>query len=57
MTAFVYPLIEQPRKIAAEKILQAYGTTGRSAMCFKMLDRKPMDNDMYKKLLYQVLKN
>ena len=44
------------RKQQAEKILQAYGTTGRSAMLFKMLDNRVLDADDYKKLLYQVLK-
>jgi hypothetical protein len=45
-----------PRNIAAKEILQAYGSTGRSAIIFKMLDRKTIGTDDYKKLLYQVLK-
>lgn len=44
------------RNIAAKEILQAYGSTGRSAIIFKMLDRKTIGTDDYKKLLYQVLK-
>ena len=44
------------RNIAAKEILQAYGSTGRSAIIFKMLDRKTISTDDYKKLLYQVLK-
>ena len=45
-----------PRNIAAKEVLQAYGSTGRSAIIFKMLDRKTIGTDEYKKLLYQVLK-
>jgi len=44
------------RNIAAKEILQAYGSTGRSAIIFKMLDRKTIGTDDYKKLLYQTLK-
>ena len=51
------PLNEkQARRFAAEKVLQAYGSTGRSSMIFKMLDNKPIVADDWKKLLYQVLK-
>jgi hypothetical protein len=46
----------QVRRGAAERIIQAYGNTGRSAMVFKMLDGKPLVADDYKKLLFQVLK-
>jgi len=56
MKVFVQPVLTMNRKDAAGKILQAYGTTGRSAMLFKMYDHKPLDSDSYKKLLYQVLK-
>ncbi len=56
MVEFVRPLYFAPRKDAAEKILQAYGTTGRSAIVFKMLDRKTIVADDYKKLLFQCLK-
>ena len=45
-----------PRNIAAKEVLQAYGSTGRAAIIFKMLDRKVIGADEYKKLLYQVLK-
>ena len=45
-----------PRNIAAKEVLQAYGSTGHSAIIFKMLDRKTIGADEYKKLLYQVLK-
>ena len=44
------------RNIAAKEVLQAYGSTGRSSIIFKMLDRKVIGTDDYKKLLYQVLK-
>lgn len=44
------------RKDAAGKILQAYGSAGRSAIVFKILDNKPITTDDYKKILYQVLK-
>jgi hypothetical protein len=44
------------RKEAAFKILQAYGSTGRSAIVFKVLDGKVITADDYKKILYQVLK-
>lgn len=44
------------RNIAAKEVLQAYGSTGRSAIIFKMMDRKTIGTDDYKKLLYQVLK-
>ena len=45
------------RKDAALKIIQAYGSTGRSAIVFKQLDGKPLMADDYKKLLYQCLKD
>ena len=45
-----------PRNIAAKEVLQAYGSTGRAAIIFKMLDRKSIGSDEYKKLLFQVLK-
>ena len=48
--------INIPRKIAAQQILQAYGSTGRAAIVFKVLDRKVIGADEYKKILYQVLK-
>ena len=45
------------RKDAAVKIIQAYGSTGRSPIVFKQLDGKPLMADDYKKLLYQCLKD
>ena len=45
-----------PRKDAAIKILQAYGSTGRSSIIFKILDGKVVGSDDWKKILYQVLK-
>jgi len=45
-----------PRKYAAAEILQAYGSTGRAAIVFKVLDGKVIGSDEYKKILYQVLK-
>ena len=45
-----------PRKDAAIRVLQAYGSTGRSSIIFKLLDNKTVGADDWKKLLYQVLK-
>lgn len=56
MISFVDPLKTLPRKDAAQRIIQAYGTTGRSSMCFTLYDSKPLVVDQIKKLLYQVLK-
>lgn len=53
---FAIARMKMPRKYAAEEILQAYGSTGRSAIVFKILDRKAIGADEYKKILYQVLK-
>lgn len=47
---------DRPRKDVAQAIQQAYGSTGRSAMCFTIYDRKPLSDEQKKKLLYQVLK-
>jgi len=47
---------KQVRKFAAQKILQAYGSTGRSSIIFKILDDKKVGVDDWKKILYQVLK-
>jgi hypothetical protein len=57
MFTFVGPLFKVSRKDAAQAILQAYGSTGRSAMLFKLLDRKPLVSEDYKKLLFQCLKS
>jgi hypothetical protein len=48
---------KQVRKASAERIFQAYGSTGRSAMLFKMYDGKTLDSEDYKKLLFQVMKD
>jgi hypothetical protein len=53
---FAVARTRMPRKQAAEEILQAYGSTGRAAIVFKILDRKVIGADEYKKILYQVLK-
>ena len=45
------------RNIAAKEVLQAYSSTGRSAIIFKMLDRKTIGADDWRKVLYQCLKN
>ena len=57
ISEFMQPVYGMNRKDAAGKILQAYGTTGRSSIVFKLLDGKVVGSDDYKKLLYQVLKN
>jgi hypothetical protein len=56
LTKYAEECKPMPRKDAALKILQAYGSTGRSAIIFKMLDAKPIGADEWKKLLFQVLK-
>lgn len=56
LVLFSFDRINIPRKQAAAEILQAYGSTGRAAIVFKMLDAKPIGADDYKKILYQVLK-
>jgi hypothetical protein len=44
------------RKAQAQAIIQAYGATSRSCFLFVLLDRKPVTNDMIKKLIFQVTK-
>lgn len=56
LVIFSFHRINIPRKQAAAEILQAYGSTGRASIIFKMLDKKLVSADDYKKLLYQVLK-
>lgn len=56
MNKFLEPKRGWSRRDAAIAITQAYGSTGRSSMLFKMLDNKPLVADDYKKLLFQVLK-
>jgi len=57
MKAFVEPQRNKIRRDAAIAITQAYGSTGRSSMLFKMLDNRPISTEDYKKLLFQRLKN
>lgn len=57
MVKFVYPLKNESRKVAAERILQAYGQTSRSSMAFSLLSGKELTRDQRKKLLYQTLKD
>ena len=59
MNNFLTPILlyNLPRKEAAEKILQAYGSTGRASMLFHIYDRKPLVADEIKKLLFQCLKS
>jgi esterase/lipase len=47
---------DMSRKDAAMKIMQAYGSTGRSSIIFKLMDGKVIGTDDWKKILYQVLK-
>lgn len=51
------PLKRVSRKDAATAIMQAYGQTNRSGMAFKLLDGKQLDDEDYKKLLYQIIKD
>ena len=47
------------RREQALKIISSYGgeTNNRSGMVFTLLDSKPLTSEMYKKLLFQCLKN
>lgn len=56
MVRFVEPLKSHPRRLAAEKILSSYGQTGRSAMCFSLLDGKSLSSEQMTKLMWQILK-
>lgn len=56
MNHFLSPYFMVSRKMAAEKILAAYGQTNRASFCFKLLDGKILADDDLKKLLYQALK-
>jgi len=40
----------------AKIVLDSYGATGRSGMCFKLLDGKTLDKEDYKKLILQIMK-
>jgi hypothetical protein len=48
---------DMSRKDAAMKIMQAYGSTGRSSIIFKLMDGKVVGKDDWCKILYQVLKD
>ncbi len=55
---FIIPLKSLPRKDAALKITASYGKeTGRTSMCFTLLDNKALTDDQIKKLFWQVLKH
>ena len=56
MIQFVEPLKSVIRKDAAIKITSSFGTTGRSGMCFTILDGKPLTIDQIRKLYWQFLK-
>ncbi len=58
MRGFLLPMtmMGEPRKIIAQKVLQAYSGTSRASMVFAILDKKPLTVDQKKKLLYQTLK-
>ena len=44
------------RKAQAEIVLQKWGQTNRASFVFRILDGKEWTDDIYKKLLYQVIK-
>ena len=44
------------RKDKAMKIQEAYGKTNRCGFVFSLLDGKSVTDDMYKKLIYQMVK-
>jgi hypothetical protein len=56
MREVVEPLKTEQRRTAANIIKQKYGNTNRCAYAFKLLDGKELNNDMLKKLMFQVLK-
>ena len=45
-----------PRKAQAEIVLQKWGQTNRASFVFRILDGKEWNDDIYKKLLYQIIK-
>lgn len=49
-------LLLPSRKEQALKVIDSYGKTNRASFIFKLLDRKPLDSEDFKKLLYQCLK-
>lgn len=58
MKELVEPLKLLSRKDAAKKIISSYGgeSNNRSGFCFTLLDNKTLTSEMYKKLLFQILK-
>jgi len=44
------------RKEQAQLVISSYGETNRAAFVFKVLDKRPLGKEEYKKLLFQVLK-
>ena len=57
MKVRVEPLKLLSRKDAADTILQKWGDTSRSGMCFSILSGKELKKEDLKKLLYQITKN
>jgi len=55
MWTFTDPLKYIDRKEAAEKIISAYGKTGRSGCAFSILDGMSINDKQYKNLLFQKL--
>jgi hypothetical protein len=53
---FVSCIQGESRKEQAAKILSSFGKTSRSGMVFTRLDKKPLNENEEKKLLYQCLK-
>jgi hypothetical protein len=56
MRTVVEPLREEQRRTAANIVKQKYGNTNRCAYAFRLLDGKKLENDMLKKLMFQVVK-
>lgn len=56
MKRFIEPLnILSTRKAVAEKIQSSYGQTSRADIVFTLYDKKPLNKNQLKKLLFQVL--
>ena len=55
MKIFVNRVKNESRKEAALEILSAYGKTSRSGMVFTLLDKRELNKDQIKKLMYQCL--
>jgi hypothetical protein len=50
------PKDKKARGQMAAKVFGAYGNTNRATFLFKLLDGRPLADDDYKKLIYQVMK-